>query len=402
MVIKTPSSTGPDGVVLVDKPAGWTSHDAVARLRRALNTRKVGHAGTLDPMATGLLIMGVGRGTRLLGYLVGLDKTYRATIRLGQATTTDDAEGELVFAAPPGLVASLGIAALTEAVTALTGQINQVPSAVSAIKVDGQRAYARVRAGQTVELAARPVTVHHFEVLGRQLVALPGGAVLDLAVEVTVSSGTYVRALARDLGQALGCGGHLTALRRLTVGPFGVDQAQALPVARSAVQPSTAEPAETASPRQPVQVRPLTSPDIGSGGAGLDQTQPSAVPPSPAPVAATDLYSPPELLSLAPTTHGDPQLPPELVSPVGVASTDPHPPPELLSLAQVAQSLFAVRPLTAAEATELAHGRFIAANPTWVGSKLKPVAGIGPDGQLVALLAQVKGQTRPLAVFTPA
>ena len=209
------------GLVVVDKPAGLTSHDVVARLRRILRTRKVGHAGTLDPMATGVLVCGVGRGTKLLGHLALDSKAYAATIRLGAATTTDDAEGEVVAAADPGAVTAVTDAAVAAGTAALTGPILQVPSAVSAIKVDGQRAYARVRAGEQVVLPARPVTVSAFTLLARR------GPDLDVAVEC--SSGTYVRALARDLGAGLGVGGHLTALRRTRVGPFHLEHARTLP-----------------------------------------------------------------------------------------------------------------------------------------------------------------------------
>src|SRR5690606_32602498 len=204
-----------DGILVVDKPSGWTSHDVVARTRRLAATRKVGHAGTLDPMATGVLVLGINKGTRLLTFLVGCDKDYAATIRLGQSTNTDDAEGEVVSASGAG---HLGAAEVSAAVARLTGEIEQVPSTVSAIKVDGRRAYARARAGEDVTLAARPVTVSRFEVLDRRAGDAGTVPVLDLDVAVTVSSGTYVRALARDLGTALGCGGHLTHLRRTRVG----------------------------------------------------------------------------------------------------------------------------------------------------------------------------------------
>jgi tRNA pseudouridine55 synthase len=214
-----------DGLVVVDKPAGWTSHDVVARVRRLAGTRKVGHAGTLDPMATGVLVVGVDRATRLLTYLVGADKDYAATVRLGVATTTDDAEGEVLRAVDASGVTPAAVEAAT---AALTGAIEQVPSSVSAIKVDGKRAYARVRAGESVELAPRPVTVRRFEVLAARPADHEGTAVLDLDVEVTCSSGTYVRALARDLGGALGVGGHLTALRRTRVGGYGLDVARTL------------------------------------------------------------------------------------------------------------------------------------------------------------------------------
>jgi len=206
-----------DGLVLVDKPAGWTSHDVVARVRRLAGTRRVGHAGTLDPMATGLLVVGVDRATRLLGHLALHDKDYLATIRLGVTTVTDDAEGDVVDIADASGVTD---AAVATAMAALTGDLLQVPSSVSAIKVDGKRAYARARAGETVELAARPVQVSTFSLLARR------GDELDVAV--TCSTGTYVRALARDLGTALGVGAHLTALRRTRIGGFGVDGAHSL------------------------------------------------------------------------------------------------------------------------------------------------------------------------------
>ncbi|WP_426595266.1 tRNA pseudouridine(55) synthase TruB [Cellulomonas sp. McL0617] len=213
--------TAADGVVVVDKPAGWTSHDVVARMRWLAGTRKVGHAGTLDPMATGVLVIGIGRATRLLTYIVGADKEYTATIRLGVTTTTDDAEGETLAVTDASGVTR---EALSAGVAALTGQIQQRPSAVSAIKVDGQRAYARVRAGEEVELAARPVTVSTFDVHDVRT----ADRVVDVDVMVVVSSGTYVRALARDLGAALGVGGHLTALRRTRVGGYGLDAARTL------------------------------------------------------------------------------------------------------------------------------------------------------------------------------
>jgi tRNA pseudouridine55 synthase len=224
-----------EGLLLVDKPAGWTSHDVVARIRRVCGTRRVGHAGTLDPMATGVLVLGVGRATKLLTFLVGCDKEYAATVRLGQATVTDDAEGEVVASAD---AAGVTRSVLDAAVARLTGGIEQVPSSVSAIKIDGQRSYARVRSGEDVQLAARPVTVSRFAVLDVR----PVGACLDVDVEVEVSSGTYVRALARDLGAALGVGGHLTALRRTRVGRFGIGDAV---------------PLETLEPGAPVPLLPM-------------------------------------------------------------------------------------------------------------------------------------------------
>lgn len=206
------------GLVVVDKPQGWTSHQVVGRARRLLGTKKVGHAGTLDPMATGVLILGVNRGTRLLGHLALHDKDYAATIRLGASTTTDDAEGEVVARAD---ASRLSEAEVRAAMRPLTGVIHQVPSSVSAIKVGGQRAYARVRAGETVELRAREVTVSAFDAHAFRVQQ----GFLDVDVTVTCSSGTYIRALARDLGAELGVGGHLTALRRTRIGAFGLDGA---------------------------------------------------------------------------------------------------------------------------------------------------------------------------------
>lgn len=211
------------GLLVVDKDPGMTSHDVVARCRRLLGTRKVGHAGTLDPMATGVLVLGVERATKMLGLLSLTTKSYTATIRLGQSTVTDDAEGETVATTDASGVTDEEIAA---AVAALTGDIEQVPASVSAIKVDGKRAYARMREGETVELAARPVTVSRFDVCARR--DLPEQGFVDLDVEVDCSSGTYIRALARDLGAALGVGAHLTALRRTKVGPFGLEHARTL------------------------------------------------------------------------------------------------------------------------------------------------------------------------------
>jgi tRNA pseudouridine55 synthase len=216
------------GLAVIDKPAGWTSHQVVGRVRRLLGTRKVGHAGTLDPMATGVLIIGIGKATRLLGYLALSDKAYSATIRLGIFTVTDDAEGEIVEAAG---VSGLTSADIEAAMANLRGGILQVPSAVSAIKVEGVRSYARVRAGNQVDLPARPVQVERFTPVASRASEAGGVAVLDLDVEVECSTGTYVRALARDLGTALGVGGHLTALRRTRVGSFRVDEAQTLDAA---------------------------------------------------------------------------------------------------------------------------------------------------------------------------
>ncbi len=214
-----------DGLIVVDKPGGMTSHDVVARIRRLARTRRVGHGGTLDPMATGVLVIGVGRATRLLTYVIGAGKSYAATVRLGQATVTDDAEGDVISATPAGAVTD---EAIRSAFAALTGEIDQVPSAVSAIKINGERAYKRVREGESVELPARRVTVSRLDVLAIRRGAPVAPDAVDVDVDVTCSSGTYIRALARDAGLALGVGGHLTALRRTAVGGFTLAEAATL------------------------------------------------------------------------------------------------------------------------------------------------------------------------------
>jgi len=289
------------GLVIVDKPAGWTSHDVVARMRRLAHTRKVGHAGTLDPMATGVLVLGIEKATRLLHHLVLADKAYTATVRLGQATVTDDAEGDVVASASAEAVAEDAVRA---AMLPLTGEIAQRPSAVSAIKVGGQRAYKRVREGEAVELAARPVTVSRFEPLR---FARPSAELLDVEVTVECSSGTYVRALARDLGAALGVGGHLTALRRTRVGPFTLDTART-----------------------------------------LDE----------------------------------------------LATLDD---PVTLPLAEAVRTALPVREVTAEEAGALSYGK--ALEPTGIGGTY---GAFGPDGSVIALLAESDGRARPVLVFAPA
>jgi len=289
------------GLVIVDKPAGWTSHDVVARMRRLARTRKVGHAGTLDPMATGVLVLGIEKATRLLHHLVLADKAYTATVRLGQATVTDDAEGDVVASASAEAVAEDAVRA---AMLPLTGEIAQRPSAVSAIKVGGQRAYKRVREGEAVELAARPVTVSRFEPLR---FARPSAELLDVEVTVECSSGTYVRALARDLGAALGVGGHLTALRRTRVGPFTLDTART-----------------------------------------LDE----------------------------------------------LATLDD---PVTLPLAEAVRTALPVREVTAEEAGALSYGK--ALEPTGIGGTY---GAFGPDGSVIALLAESDGRARPVLVFAPA
>jgi len=211
-----------DGLIVVDKPGGMTSHDVVARIRRLAKTRRVGHGGTLDPMATGVLIIGVNRATRLLTYVIGSEKSYTATIRLGVSTITDDAEGEVTGrASTAGVTDEVIRAELGRQV----GEIEQVPSAVSAIKINGQRAYKRVRDGEDVDIPARRITIHRLDVLDIRRDA----EFVDVDVDVTCSSGTYIRAIARDLGTALGVGGHLTALRRTAVGGLTLAEASTLP-----------------------------------------------------------------------------------------------------------------------------------------------------------------------------
>jgi tRNA pseudouridine55 synthase len=226
------------GLLLVDKPAGMTSHDVVAKVRKLAGTRKVGHAGTLDPMATGLLVLGIESATKLLTFVVGADKTYLATLRLGASTITDDREGEVIEQASPAQLGSISDESISAELSKLRGVIQQVPSAVSAIKVNGERAYDRVRAGEVFELKSREVTISKLEVLG-QIRREENFIEIDIIVDC--SSGTYIRAIARDLGSALGVGGHLTQLRRTRIGAFDVSDAitldgtstQALPIIQS-------------------------------------------------------------------------------------------------------------------------------------------------------------------------
>jgi tRNA pseudouridine55 synthase len=315
--------TAPSGLVIVDKPAGLTSHDVVARVRRLAGTRRVGHAGTLDPMATGVLVVGVEKATRLLGHLSLTGKEYAATIRLGQSTSTDDAEGEPVGGAP---AAGVSAEALGKAVAGLTGEILQVPPGVSAIKVGGQRAYKLARAGAAPDLAARPVTISALEITDIRRHPGPDGLLLDADAVIACSSGTYIRAIARDLGEALGTGGHLTALRRTRVGPYRAADATPLDAL----------------------------PDAQDG------------------------------------------------------------PLPLVALADAAAAAFATRRLTAEEARRIGHGGRLpatgdpatgdsATDDRATGDRAGLVAALGPDGELVALLAEADGQARPVAVFaTPA
>ena len=290
--------TAADGLLIIDKPAGWTSHDVVARLRRLTGTRRVGHAGTLDPLATGVLVVGVGKATRLLGHLALAEKEYLATIRLGQATGTGDAEGDVISGAP---ATGVTLDAVRAAAASLTGQIEQVPPAVSAVKVAGTRAYRLARAGITPALAPRVVTVKSFGVMAERRVA----DLLDVDVAVTCSSGTYIRALARDLGEALGVGGHVTVLRRTRAGPYDLSLAHGL--------------------------------------EHLDAAQ------------------------------------------------------ALIPLERAAADAFPSRLLTDEEARWLSHGGRLPG----AGAAPGPVAAFGPDGTLIALVAEKDGQTAPLAVFVP-
>lgn len=244
------SDSSPQGVLVCDKPQGLSSHGVVSRIRRWFGTKKVGHAGTLDPMATGVLVLGLGRGTKLLTYITGVSKTYFATIRLGSSTPTDDADSEPDRFADPTDVARVDTSAIEAAVAKLRGPIDQVPSAISAIKVDGKRSYARVRAGEDVELKARRVEVSEFQIIDIRFAAVDGH--IDVDVEVDCSSGTYVRALARDIGTDLGVFGHLTALRRTRVGDFHIDQAVTLPEDLDVPAPTLISLAEAARTLLPV------------------------------------------------------------------------------------------------------------------------------------------------------
>src|SRR5215212_7036819 len=274
---RRPDADVPPGLLLVDKPGGMTSHDVVARARRVLSVRKVGHAGTLDPMATGLLILGVGAATRLLGYVGGHDKTYEATIRLGQSTVTDDREGEVLTTAS---TAPLDDDAIRAALAAQTGAHQQVPSSVSAVKVDGRRSYDRVRAGEVVELTPRSVTVHALEV---HRIERPTADLIDVDVTVTCTAGTYIRAIARDAGAALGVGGHLTALRRTASGPFGIGAAAPVEVAAAALAVGggpgvlpLAQAAATVFPTRPVTAAEATALTYGQRIAATGADGPHA------------------------------------------------------------------------------------------------------------------------------
>jgi tRNA pseudouridine55 synthase len=325
------------GLVIVDKPGGMTSHDVVARIRRLAHTRRVGHAGTLDPMATGILVIGIEKATRLLGHLMLTEKTYAATIRLGQSTTTDDAEGE-----PAGTALRPATAVTSEVLEAeiakLTGDILQVPSSVSAIKVNGQRAYKLTRAGEAPELAARPVTIYEFRVTATR----QEGDFLDVDATIRCSSGTYIRALGRDLGRALGTGGHLTALRRTAVGPYTLAQAHTL----NDLENQSQEQSESAE-------RPVVSPG------------PTA-------------------------TSG---------APGGGAVAEA----QVIPLAEAAAAAFPRLDLTADDARRLAQGARLPLPASWSrGVPGTSIAAFAPDGTLVALVTAEAGRLRSLAVFIDA
>jgi tRNA pseudouridine55 synthase len=326
--------TAPSGLVIVDKPSGITSHDVVARVRRLAGTRRVGHAGTLDPMATGVLVVGVEKATRLLGYLTLTEKTYVATIRLGQSTSTDDAEG-----APTGGSPATGVdrAALDAEIGKLTGDISQVPPGVSAIKVNGQRAYKLTRAGAAPELPARPVTVYEFTVTGLRTTI----DFLDIDAVIRCSSGTYIRALARDLGDALGTGGHLTALRRIAVGPYGLDQAHTL---------------------EDLENQKHENRDLERTGV------------TPAPTSATAAAA------------------------MAAASGVARPIAWITPLAEAAAAAFPRLGLTADEVRRLAQGARLPLPPDGLPVET-PIAAFAPDDTLVALVTADSGSIRSLAVF---
>lgn len=248
------------GLALIDKPQGWTSHDVVARLRKIAGTRRVGHAGTLDPMATGLLLIGINSATKLLTFLVGEDKTYIATIRLGASTISDDKESEVLEFGDEKKILALTEPVVEAAIENFRGLIMQVPSSVSAIKVDGERAYAKVRSGEEVNLKARPVEITKFVMVGSPQHLVEGEKTFfDVDVQVDCSSGTYIRALARDLGEVIGVGGHLTALRRTRIGKYKIEQAQKL-------EDLTAESLEvldiSAAAKQQFEIRQLGDQDV--------------------------------------------------------------------------------------------------------------------------------------------
>lgn len=375
------------GLVIVDKAAGMTSHDVVARVRRLAGTRRVGHAGTLDPMATGVLVIGVEKATRLLGHLALTDKEYAATIRLGESTVTDDAEGEILPQADGATSQASEISAetLRTALAGFVGEISQVPPQISAIKVDGQRAYRLTRSGAAPELSARRVTISRLDLLAGR----PAGSLLDLDVTVTCSSGTYIRAIARDLGAALGTGGHLTALRRTRVGPYQIGAARTLDQLAEKFE-LTALAQAAAAAFECVQLSAEEA-RLVSHGVRL---------------AATDLAgrvsSRGTLLSEA---GGDEPARGDEVGGHGRETSS-----RLVFAARGGATLTrgeaaltgGEATLTCGEATAVggpATGAATGARGAATGDA--PVAAFGPDGTLTALLVEQDGEMRPLAVFAP-
>ena len=213
-----------DGFLLVDKASGMTSHDVVAKVRKKLDTKKVGHAGTLDPMATGVLVLGVGIATRLLPYITDGKKAYLATISLGTATHSDDKEGDITFTADKSVLTNISDKEITDELGKFVGTTKQRPSSVSAIKIDGKTAHARVRAGESVEIAERDVVIDEIKIINIQR---PSDQI-EVEISVTCSAGTYIRAIARDLGERFKVGGHLIKLRRNLVSPFALDQCKSI------------------------------------------------------------------------------------------------------------------------------------------------------------------------------
>jgi tRNA pseudouridine55 synthase len=412
----TKAGAWPDGLVIVDKPGGMTSHDVVARVRRLAHTRRVGHAGTLDPMATGVLVIGIEKATRLLGHLTLTEKTYEATIRLGQSTTTDDAEGDPLPARgsdpplrspggtttpdPPeapgrapderkGSVSSARVTracdvsreAIEEEIAKLTGEILQVPSSVSAIKVNGQRAYKLARAGEAPELAARPVTIYEFRVTAVRR----DGDFLDIDATIRCSSGTYIRALARDLGAALGTGGHLTALRRTAVGPYTLAQARPLK------ELEDENPSQSAERSGLTLASHATLQPVEASTVGEPPTVPPVTPLAEAAAAAfprVDLTAD-EARRLAQGAR--------LPLPANLQFPDSPPWPAAPNPSG------AVAPSDEPIGAE-AHGATadIAAGATAPNRPDVPLAAFDPDGTLVALVTVGDGRLRSLAVFVDA
>jgi len=405
--------TPPSGLVIVDKPGGLTSHDVVARVRRLAGTRRVGHAGTLDPMATGVLVVGVEKATRLLGYLTLTEKTYAATIRLGQSTSTDDAEGEPVGGSPATDIAP---GALDAEIAELTGDIWQVPPGVSAIKVNGQRAYKLTRAGAAPELAARPVTVYEFTVTGTR----NSGPFLDIDAEIRCSSGTYIRALARDLGAALGVGGHLTALRRTAVGPYDLHQAHTLQDLEDQKHqnPDLERSVVTPTPTSANASQPASDPTTASVLA----PQPTATTAPPATAAPLVTASPSEQAAVTPSVTKAPSGTAAASASAAAAPSAAdaghaaRPVAWITPLAEAAAAAFPRLHLTADEARRLAQGARLPlpsrppAEPsptpdeppthtkTWPIPGT-PIAAFAPDDTLVALVTADSDCIRSLAVF---